>query len=72
MVPQNDIGETIKSVVKLTGQQKIIQLTMKTGLTMCFTLLKQSWENRNCNGYKYIFDYYCFIDIMLIKLNIFL
>jgi len=50
MTPQNSIEETIKPVVKLTGQQVLIQLTVKTGLTMFFTLLKQSWENKNCNG----------------------
>lgn len=50
MVPQNSIEETIKPVVKLTGQQVLIQLTVKTGLTMFFTLLKQSWENKSANG----------------------
>jgi len=50
MKPQSSIEETIKPVMKLTGQQVLIQLTVKTGLTMFFTLLKQSWENKNCNG----------------------
>jgi len=50
MIPQNAVEETIKPVVKLTGQQVLIQLTVKTGLTMFFTLLRQSWENKNCNG----------------------
>lgn len=50
MTPQNSIDETIKPVAKLTGQQVLIQLTVKTGLTMFFTLLKQSWENKDSNG----------------------
>lgn len=50
MTPQNSIEETIKPVVKVTGQQVLIQLAVKTGLTMFFTLLKQSWKNKNENG----------------------
>ncbi|XP_025408544.1 probable E3 ubiquitin-protein ligase HERC1 isoform X2 [Sipha flava] len=49
MAPQNSVEESIKPVIKLTGQQVLIQLTIKTGLTMFFTLLKQSWENKNAN-----------------------
>ncbi|VVC31643.1 Hypothetical protein CINCED_3A017272 [Cinara cedri] len=48
-LPPNPIEETPKPVVKLSGQQAVIQLTVKTGLTMFFTLLKQSWENKNEN-----------------------
>lgn len=55
MIPQNSIEETTKPVVKLTGQQVLIQLTVRTGLTMFFTLLKQSWENKNTNGKFQIF-----------------
>lgn len=50
MPPQNSIEENTKPVIKLTGQQVLIQLTIKTGLTMFFNLLKQSWENKNANG----------------------
>lgn len=50
MVPQNSVEEITKPVLKLTGQQALIHLTVKTGLTMFFTLLKQSWENKNANG----------------------
>lgn len=50
MAPQNSVEETIKPIVKLSGQQALIQLAVKTGLTMFFTLLKQSWENKNSNG----------------------
>lgn len=53
MAPQNSIEETTKPTVKLTGQQVLLQLTVKTGLTMFFTLLKQSWENKNANGILY-------------------
>jgi len=55
MIPQNSIEEITKPVVKLTGQQVLIQLTVKTSLTMFFTLLKQSWENKNANGKFQIF-----------------
>lgn len=50
MAPQNSVEETIKPIIKLSGQQALIQLTVKTGLKMFFTLLKQSWENKNSNG----------------------
>lgn len=55
MVPQNSVEETTKPVLKLTGQQALIHLTVKTGLTMFFTLLKQSWENSSG-----IFIYYLY------------
>lgn len=58
MAPQNSVEETTKLVVKLTGQQVLIQLAVKTGLTMFFTLLKQSWENKNANGKSWILYYY--------------
>lgn len=50
MVPQSSTDDITKPVVKLTGQQALIQLAVKTGLTMFFKLLKQSWENKNTNG----------------------
>lgn len=58
MTPQNSIEETIKPAVKVTGQQVLIQLTVKTGLTMFFTLLKQSWNNKNENGKYWLLDMY--------------
>lgn len=64
MVPQNSVEETAKPVVKLTGQQALIQLAVKTGLTMFFKLLKQSWENKNTNG-KYLQEYFVYVYLYI-------
>lgn len=64
MAPQNSVEETAKPVVKLTGQQALIQLAVKTGLTMFFKLLKQSWENKNTNG-KYFQKYFVYVYLYI-------